>query len=30
MLKTNSKEVMNRIKKVIMDSYEAADEHVLH
>nr|DAW38309.1 MAG TPA: hypothetical protein [Caudoviricetes sp.] len=27
MLKTNSKEVMNRIKKVIMDSYEAAEEY---
>lgn len=27
MLRTNSKEVMNRIKKVIMDSYEAAEEY---
>ena len=27
MLKTNSKEVMNRIKKIIMDSYEAAEEY---
>ena len=27
MLKTNSKEVMNKIKKVIMDSYEAAEEY---
>lgn len=27
MLRTNSKEVMNRIKKIIMDSYEAAEEY---
>lgn len=27
MLRSNSKEVMNRIKKIIMDSYEAAEEY---
>ena len=27
MLKTNSKEVMNRIKKLIMESYESAEEY---